>query len=182
MPVITNTREGTVRLTAWATLVVACCLNLGACKTLNHSVTISALMRTDTTEFSVARSGQSYGAKIGFVFENTAGGAISSGMCLPNVEKRVMRKGKQVWEAVSFGVVIGCDGRRVFRGQTLQEFLLFSAPNMETYMSPGHWINTIDGTYRLGWLFVEGTALASRRARRIEAVSNEFHMTLRPPQ
>jgi hypothetical protein len=182
MPVITNTREETIRLTACATLVAACCLNLGACKTLNHPVTTSALMRTDTTEFSVGRSGQSYGAKIGFVFENTAGGAISSGMCLPNVEKRVMRKGRQVWEAVSFGMVMGCDGRGFVRGQTYREFLLFSAPNMETYMSPDHWINTIDGTYRLRWSFVEGTSLASRRARRIEGVSNEFHMTLRPPQ
>lgn len=182
MPVNSTSHEGTLRLTAGAIAVIALCLGLIACKTLNQSAPTVTLMRTDTTEIRVGRSDQLYGARIGFVLVNTTAGAISSGMCMPNVEKSVTRKGKQVWEAISFGVVMGCDATGFREGETYRERALFSAPSMERYMSPDHWINTIDGTYRLRWPFVEGKDLTSGRARRINAVSNEFHMTLPAPQ
>jgi len=152
-----------------------------ACKTLNQPVTTAALMRTDTTEIRVGRSGETYATMIGFVLVNTTAGAISSGMCMPNVEKSVMRKGKQVWEAASYGVVLGCDRAGFNQSEAYRERVLFSAPNLEKYMSPDHWINSIDGTYRLRWSFVEAADGTSGRARRIDAVSNEFHLTLSAP-
>ena len=151
-----------------------------ACQTLNQPVTTAALMRTDTTEIRVWRSGDTYLTRIGFVLANKTAGTISSGMCMPNVEKSVTRKGKQAWEVVSFGVVLGCDRTGFHQSEVYRERALFSAPNLEKFMSPDHWINAIDGTYRLRWSFVEGGDRTSG-ARRLDAVSNEFHMTLSAP-
>ena len=168
-------------MTKWPTAVIACCLSLDACQTLSGRVTTSALMRTDSTEISVGRGDQSYFAKIGFVLVNTTNSPIQSGMCLPNVEKKVIgKKGAEKWEAVSFGVILGCERTGFQPGETYRETLPFWPPNMERYMSPGYWINPIDGIYRLRWLFVEGKDLDTKRARKLEAISNEFHMTLRP--
>jgi hypothetical protein len=45
-------------------------------------------------------------------------------------------------------------------------------------MMPELKVDSIDGTYRLRWIFSEGTE-ASRDARKVEGISNEFRMVLR---
>ena len=139
-------------------------------------------MRTDTSEVRVGRGSQSYFGRIGFLLVNSTGGPISSGMCLPNVEKKVKVKGKDAWQAVSWGVVLGCEWAGFQSGETYREMLPFWITSSERYMSPDHWINEIDGTYHLRWTFVEGMDPARKRARQIQIVSNEFHMTLPPRQ
>jgi len=176
------TRPSSYCMIQRAGIATLCLCFLGACKTLSQSEAALPLMRTDSTEISVGRGDQSYFARIGFVLVNTTSGPITSGMCLPNAEKKVVgKKGKEKWEAVSWGVVMGCERAGFKQGESYRESLPFWPPNLERYMSPDHWVNTIDGTYRLRWVFVKGTDPVSGGARKIEVVSNEFHMTLRPP-
>jgi hypothetical protein len=125
--------------------------------------------------------GFSYFAKIGFVFVNTTPNPISRAGCggpgYPDLEKKV---GEQ-WVLAYSPIYAMC--------RTIPDF---SLPSGGTYRGvlelmaavPGHnmmpelKVDSIDGTYRLRWVFSEGTA-ASRDARKVEGISNEFRMVLR---
>jgi hypothetical protein len=39
-------------------------------------------------------------------------------------------------------------------------------------------VDSIEGTYRLRWDFVEGTGASAKDARKVESTSNEFRMVL----
>jgi hypothetical protein len=154
---------------------------LAACQTLGISDRpASALLRTDSTEIGAHMSGYYYLAKIGFAFTNTTPNTISHGGCggpgFPQVEKKV---GEQ-WVLAYSQVYLDCRNPPMMipSGETYQAVLPFMASAPGHNEEPSLLVDSIDGTYRLRWAFSEGTGGGYTSARKVEGISNEFHMTL----
>jgi hypothetical protein len=155
---------------------------LAACQTLGISKSpASALLRTDSTEIGAHMSGFSYFAKIGFVFVNTTLNPISRAGCGwpgdPALEKKVGDK----WVSAYYPAYLMCRTVPDFSipsGGTYRAVLDFMATAPGHNMMPELKVDSIDGIYRLRWEFAEGKE-ASRDARKVEGISNEFRMVLR---
>jgi hypothetical protein len=101
------------------------------------------------------------------VLVNTTQNQISGG-CLPNLEKKVNGK----WVTAHFGVMLGCNGLTLELERSYRDTVPYFASNITTELRGA----PIEGTYRLRWRFVEGKDLSDERARKVEAISNEFHL------
>lgn len=143
---------------------------------------LTASLRTDSAEIGVEFRSRAYVAKIGFVYTNTTPGPVSKSRCGepadPHLEKRVDGR----WVEVYRPVYLMCRTTPDFRiesGATHRGVISFTAyePGQNKY--PDLLVDSIGGTYRLRWVLAEG-AEATESARRVEAISNEFRMVLRP--
>ena len=139
---------------------------LHACQTLRQSEPAYTLLRTDSAEIAVG-GGLIY---IGMVLVNTTQNQISGG-CLPNLEKKVNEK----WVTAHFGVMLGCNGLTLEPGRSYRDTVPYFASNIATELRGA----PIEGTYRLRSRFVEGKDLSDERARKVEAISNEFRLIRR---
>jgi hypothetical protein len=142
-------------------------LALHACQTLRHSEPAYTLLRTDSAE--IVRGVM----RIGMVLVNTTQNQISGG-CLPNLERKVNDK----WVTAHFGVMLGCNGLTLKPGQSYRDSVPYFAANIATELRGA----PIEGIYRLRWRFVEGRDASDRGARKVEAISNEFHLSINPSQ
>jgi len=137
---------------------------------------------TDSSEIGVSFRGNVYVAKIGFTFTNTTGHLISRAGCggpgWPAVEKKV----KDRWVPAYYPVYPMCRTIPDFSwepGAQIRDQVSFMA------FAPGHntmpelIVDSIDGIYRLHWGFTQGRNASAEKARRVDAVSNEFRMILR---
>ena len=168
-----------------AVIVVA--LSVATCRTIEHlRPPLRAELHTDSTEVGVHFGGEIYYAKIGFVFVNTTAGPISLGGCggppMPEVEKLVDGR----WVVAYYPVYAAC---RTFPDFSLpsgaryrNEVVFIVAPRgAKTF--PQLEVDSINGTYRLHWIWNEGTGPESPIAsgpvpRPVEAISNQFQMIL----
>ena len=148
----------------------------------SHPEPLSVPIVTDSSEISVSFRGNAYVAKIGFTFTNTTGHVISRAGCggpgWPDVEKKV----KDRWVPAYYPGYLSCRTMPDFSwepGARIRDQVSFMA------FAPGHntmpelMVDTIDGVYRLHWGFTEGRDASAEKARRVDAVSNEFRMILR---
>jgi len=141
-----------------------------ACQTVSSSNPVSLVLRSDSAEVTVARGV----TKIPFLLVNITEKAFRAGGCLPQLQKKVNEK----WVTADFGTVLGCEGGLLEPGATSRDTLPVFTTNLVNNLQG---VNSIDGVYRLRWTFVEGKDREARRARKVEAVSNEFRMVFRPP-
>lgn len=157
--------------------------SLDACNSFRGVATpLRAPLTTDSTEVIVLFRGNAYVANIGFTFRNTTGRIISRVGCggpgVPDLEKKVNGR----WVPAYYAAVLAC---RISPdhfwnpGWSTHEVLRFMAFEPGHNIMPELKVDSIDGVYRLHWDFREGRDASARRARRVEATSNEFHMTLR---
>lgn len=152
-----------------------------ACETLGPSRRpITASLRTESAQVEVHRSGFAYLADIAFVFTNTTAKPVSKSGCgitFPGLEKKVGGD----WVEAYYAVYPAC--------QTIPDFMVASGATFRGTLhfmafEPGHnagpelRVDSIDGIYRLRWVFAEGTDASVRGARRVESTSNEFRMVL----
>jgi len=164
---------------------------LGGCEQLSRlRPHLTASLRTDSAEIGVHLAGNSYYAQIGFVFVNTTPNVVSMAGCvgppMPEVQKLVDGH----WVAAYYAVYPACRTMPDFTvpsGGTFRGVVHFSAAIPGHRLGPELLVDSIDGTYRLAWPWTEGTEAFARNARRVEAISNQFRMTLlesktSPPQ
>jgi hypothetical protein len=86
------------------------------------------------------------------------------------MQKKVNAK----WVPADFGNVLGCPGQSLERGSTLRDTLIVFTSNLIEQLKG---VSPLDGVYRLRWPFVEGPNSQAMRARKMEALSNEFRMS-----
>lgn len=163
-------------------LVLIVALVLATCRTLQRTRSpLHAELRTDSTEIGVHFGGVAYMAKIGFVFVNTTTGPISLAGCggppMPQVEKLVNGN----WVAAYYPVSLMCRTYPDFSlpsGGTFRNQVDFMAAPRGVNMSPQLEVDSIDGLYRLHWIWSERKKAGAKGAREVEAISNQFRMTL----
>ncbi|MDQ6873284.1 MAG: hypothetical protein M3037_14975 [Gemmatimonadota bacterium] len=156
---------------------------LGACQTLGPSEPpLTASLRTDSAEIGVRHSGIGYGADIGFVYTNTTSGPVSKTGCggppFPDLQKKV----NDNWVYAYYPIYLMCLTKPDFKlesGQSFRGVLQFGAFEPGHNTGPELRVDSIDGIYRLQWIFVEGTDASAKEARRVESTSNEFRMILK---
>lgn len=172
-----NHRTAVLALTLGLPYLVAC-QSFGG----NHEP-LSAFLRTDSTEVSVQFRSNAYVARIGFVLINNTGKPISRAGCggpgWPEVEKRVNGR----WVPAYYPVYLACRTIPDFsweNGARYQDAVAFMAFEPGHRTMPELMVDSIDGVYRLHWGFSEGREAGAKGARRVEAISNEFRMILRP--
>jgi hypothetical protein len=153
------------------------------CETLAPSArSLTASLRTDSTQIGVHRSGFAYIANIGFVYTNTTPKPVSKAGCggppFPQLEKNV---GGQ-WVAAFYPVYLDCLTKPDFNipsGETFRGVLQFTAYERGHNTAPELNVDSIDGIYRLRWDFREGTDATTPGTRSVESISNEFQMVLK---
>jgi len=156
---------------------------LAGCQSLRSSPEpLHAPIVTDSSEISVSFRGNAYVAKIGFTFTNTTGHVISRAGCggpgWPGVEKMV----KDRWVEAYYPFYPACRTIPDFSlepGAQIRDQVSFMAFAAGHRTVPELMVDSIDGVYRLHWSFTEGREATAEKARRVEAVSNEFRMILR---
>ena len=154
---------------------------LAACQTLNPAPPpLTASLHADSALIHVRRSGINYMANIPFVFTNTTTGPVSKsgcGLTFPGLEKKVNER----WVEAYYPVYLACLTKPDFRiesGKSFRHVLRFMAAEPGHNTAPTLEVESIDGTYRLRWVFSEGTEETAKGARRVDATSNEFQMVL----
>jgi hypothetical protein len=168
---------------ASATVLIVALSYMPGCETLNPlRRPLTASLRTDSTEIGVRFRSGAYFAKIGYVYTNTTAGPVSMAGCggppAPQLEKKVEGK----WVAAYYAVYPLCRMMPDFRlesGATHRGVVHFLAHTPGQNIYPDLLVDSIDGTYRLRWMFTEGTDAYLESARRVESTSNEFTMVLR---
>lgn len=163
-------------------LVVGCAGNVTACETLGLS-RLTASLRADATEIRVARSGFEYAAEIPFTYVNTTSGPVSmvgcGGPTFPELEKKI----EGHWVPAYYAAYMACRTIPDFTipsGKSFHSVLKVNVSERGHNVAPELLVDSIPGTYRLRWNFVAGTDPTARRAKRVDATSNEFHMLLNP--
>jgi hypothetical protein len=153
---------------------------LGACDTISRlRPPLRAQLRTDSTQMSVHFNGHGYAANIGFEFLNTTSDTISilgcGGPGFPAVEKLVDGVWTDAYERFSPACRLVPDfalpSGRAFRG-----VIPFSAAARGERVESRLLVDSINGVYRLHWIWTAGAKADARNARRVEAVSNQFRM------
>jgi hypothetical protein len=170
--------------------VIAVALFLATCRTLQRSRgPLHVELRTDSTEIGVHVGGEMYAANIGFVFVNTTGGPVSLSGCggppMPELEKLVNGK----WMVAYSSIYPACLSLPDFSlpdGATYRNEVRFVAAARGTRTFPQLEFDSVNGVYRLRWGLREGTGLRSPadlanppKGRPVEAISNQFRMTIR---
>ena len=158
--------------------------SLFGCETLRRQGTpLRASLVTDSSTFHAYFRGNAYIATIGFTFTNTTGREISRAGCggpgWPGLEKQVNGR----WVPAYYPVSLLCRTIPDFfwePGAQVHDALQFMAFERGHHTAPEIMVDSIDGVYRLHWGFAEGRDASARGARRVDAISNEFHMTLHP--
>ena len=163
---------------------VACSLTLSvltACQTVGvSSPTLSASLRTDSTQVSVHRSGFNYIATIGFVYTNTTSTPVSKrgcGVTPPDLEKKVNGEWVIAYRPV-LPMCLRVPDFSIASGQTYHDLLQFMAAEPGHNTFPVLDVGSIDGIYRLRWDLVEGADAGAKGARTVKSTSNEFRMVL----
>ena len=144
----------------------------------------TAYLRTDSTEIAVTShpNVHSYSGAIGFVLINNGDKPVSRSGCSsptgPDLEKKVNGR----WVPAIYPINALC--RRVpdfswESGPTYPRALGFNVFE-RGHGLPELLVDSINGVYRLHWILTEGRKADATGARKIEAVSNEFRMKLRP--
>jgi len=174
---IAERKTVSVLIVGWSLITVAACQTLG----LSEPPLIASL-RTDSTEIGVRHSTGAYFAKIGFTYTNTTKKPVSKVGCgfppFPTLKKTVNER----WITAYYPVYLACLSKPDFMLRSGEEYhgeLEFMAyePGHNTF--PILEVDSIEGTYRLQWVFSEGTDATAKGARRVQAISNEFRMVLR---
>ncbi len=154
---------------------------LAGCKTIESSPPITIRMRTDSTEIGVRVSQDEYLAKIDFAMINDTGQPISRGGCTgpagPSLEKQVGSE----WVYAYSGMELMC--RRIpdfsiENGASYRGTLYVGAFPKAHNPGPRFEVTPVDGVYRLRWDWAQGLDASDPHARKVEAISNDFHMTL----
>lgn len=168
-------------------LILAALVYLVGCQSLGRSKQpLSASLRTDSTEIGVRHVQSAYVANIGFVFTNTTTSPISTvgcaGLRSPDLEKKVNGR----WVTAYHPAYLACLIKPDFffpSGASHRGVLNFLAYERGLNRGPTLAVDSIPGVYRLRWVFAEGIDATAKGARKVEAISNEFRMTLRtqPP-
>jgi N-acetylglutamate synthase-like GNAT family acetyltransferase len=154
----------------------------GACSSLNPSkLQPTGSLHADSAEIHVRRSDFTYFANIPFVYTNTTPRAVSIAGCggpyWPALDKKVNDRWVEAYYRIQLGCLVKPDFR-IESGQTYRDILKFSAYEPGHNTGPELRVDSIDGTYRLRFVFVEGTDATAEGTRRVEAISNEFRMVL----
>ena len=152
-------------------------------RTINHlHAPLRAELRTDSTEIGVTFGGEIYSAKIGFVFVNTTPDTISIAGCggppMPQVEKLVNGE----WVAAYYPAYPACRMIPDFSlpgGARYRNEVLFMPGRPGGHTGPFLLVDSIDGVYRLHSVWRKGTDAYAPGARAVDAISNQFRMTLR---
>ena len=152
-------------------------LFLSGCQIVSRSQPAFALIRIDSPEIVLGPGSNNHSPWVGFTFVNTTAIPISSWMCLPNLEAKVADK----WVVAYHTVVLGCDGTTFERGETYRERVPIFGSSLENQIDIRRRSESGDNLYRLSWQFVEGKDKTSKRARRVQAFSNAFRITVRRP-
>jgi len=163
-------------LTTGSLLYFVACQSLGPSEQPNSDSLV-----TDSAQVGVRHSGFGYIADIGFVYTNTTPKPISKAGCgvlpFPDLEKKV----NDEWVPAYFPIYAACLTKPDFKlesGESYHGVLKFLAFEPGHNTEPVLKVDSIDGTYRLRWVFVEGTDATAKGARRVESISNEFRMVL----
>jgi hypothetical protein len=167
---------------------VAVAVLFATCRTLQRSrAPLDAELRTDSSEVGVHFGGEVYVAKIGFVFRNTTAGPISLGGCggppMPQLEKLVSGS----WVAAYYPFYPACRTFPDFvlnAGATYRNSVTVMAAPRGAKTGPQMEVDSVNGVYRLHWIWNEGKGPDSPiqrgpTPRRVEAISNQFRMILR---
>ena len=168
---------------ALATFLIGPLSYLAACESLNPlRRPLTASLRTDSAEIGVQFRPPVYVAEIGFVYVNTTSNPVSIAGCGgppdPQVEKKVGGR----WVPAYHPIYLACrmvPDFSIESGKTHRGVISFGAFEPGNKIGPELLVDSIDGIYRLRWIFTEGTDAFAPGARRVEAVSNEFRMILR---
>jgi hypothetical protein len=163
-------------------LAVGSLLWFGACQTLGLSrAPLTAPIRTDSVQIGVRHGGYAYKAEIGFVFTNTTPNPVSTSIWCPpfqTLEKKVIDH----WVAATSYKNCLTSGAMhtltIESGKSYRDVLQFWASDRGHSGWPELMIDSIEGTFRLRWDFVEGTDASAKDARKVEGISNEFRMVL----
>ena len=155
---------------------------LSGCQTLRRQETpFQASLVTDSSEVAAYFRGNAYIATIGFTFTNTTGRAISRAGCggpgWPELEKQSSGR----WVPAYYPVSLLCRTIPDFSwdaGARFHDVLQFMAFERGHNTMPEIMVDSIDGVYRLRWSFAEGRDADAKGARRVDAISNAFRMTL----
>jgi hypothetical protein len=179
-------REETKMAIRRSSLAILLCISalvfLRACQSLSSSpAPTTASLRTDSTEITVYHSDIAYSAEIGFVYTNTTSKPVAKAGCgsppFPDLEKKVNEK----WVMAYNPAYLMCLTRPDFSlrsGQSYHGVLRFNAFDRGHNTLPILAVDSIDGTYRLRWDFVEGTDTQVKGSRTVQSISNEFRMVL----
>jgi hypothetical protein len=157
---------------------------LPGCETLRRQeAPLRASLVTDSSGVAAYFSGNAYIATIGFTFTNTTGRGISRAGCggpgWPGLEKQVNGR----WVPAYYPVSMMCRTIPDFfwePGAQVHDVLQFRAFERGHHTMPEIMVDSIDGVYRLHWGFTEGRDAHAKGARRVDAISNEFRLTLHP--
>lgn len=140
------------------------------------------VLRADSAEIPVHFNQHAYVARIGFVFVNDSGEPLSRVGCggpgWPALEKKVDGQ----WVAAYYPVELSCRVVPDFffpPATTYRNELGFLAYEPGNKMGPELRVKSIDGVYRLRWVFTEGENPTAKGAIQVETTSNEFRMLLR---
>jgi hypothetical protein len=154
---------------------------MAACQTVAHSDDpLTASLKTDSAQVSVHRSGVSYIADIGYTYTNTTPGPVAKrgcGITPPDLEKKVNGRWVAAYNPVRL-MCIRVPDFSLASGQSYHGVLHFMAAEPGHNVSPTLSVDSIDGTYRLRWDFVEGTDAGVEGAKTVSSTSNEFRMVL----
>jgi hypothetical protein len=172
----------TVKFGSVTLLAVGSLLWFGACQSLRPSRTaLTAPIRTDSVQIGVRHRGFTYRADIGFVFTNTTPNPVStSSWCPPFqiLEKKVLDH----WVAATNFKNCLASGTTyaltIESGKSYRDDLQFWASDRGHSGWPELMLDSIEGTFRLRWDFVEGKDVYAKGARKVEGISNEFQMVL----
>jgi hypothetical protein len=153
---------------------------LGACDTISRlRPPLRAQLRTDSTLIAVHFSGHGYAANIGFEFTNTTSDTISMLGCVgipdPAVEKLVNGVWRPAYEPF-YALCRSSPDFALSSGDTMRRVIRFSAAARGERVMPQLLVDSINGVYRLHWIWTAGAKADARNARRVEAVSNQFRM------
>jgi hypothetical protein len=169
------------RSTIFAVVLVA--LVIGAWRTTQRlHAPLHAELRADSTEIGVRFGGEVYLAKIRFVFVNTTADTVSIAGCggppMPQVEKLVNGK----WVAAYYPAYPACRTTPDFSlpsGATYRNEVDFMPGRRGGRTGPFLEVDSINGVYRLHWGLRTGSDAYAPGSRPVEAISNQFRMTLR---
>ena len=163
-------------------LAIGVLVCLGACQTLRPSKPpLTAPIRTDSAQIGVRHGGFQYNANIGFVFTNTTASPVSTSVWCPpfqTLEKKVGDHWVAATNSKNCLVSQTMPTLTIESGQSYRDLLQFWASDRGHFGWPELQVDSIEGTYRLRWDFVEGTDAYAKGARRVEGISNEFLMVL----
>jgi hypothetical protein len=154
---------------ATAILLLAYLVCMASCRTFQYHDPYLHLLQTDSTEIALRTI-----VRIGFSFANMTGKPISGG-CTLILEKKIGDK----WKMLPANTLLEtCSGETFESGKILHTQFEMLGSNIldDLSLQNPRAARSIDGIYRLRWLFVEGRDPRSTKARPVSGVSNEFHL------